>query len=86
MSPELWVVIGTQASGIAVSVGIYLKTMAIIEKKIDSLENDKLDKSVHEATVERLDQSDRALTHRVNGVEQIVVGREYKRGSRGAQA
>lgn len=79
ISPELWAVIIGQSVGIAVSVGVYLKTMNVIEQKIDDLEKNKLDLAVHEVEVVRIDGAHQTLAHRVSNIDQRVNHIETRR-------
>ncbi len=55
MSPELFILLAGQVVSTSISVGMSLRILKQHEKQLDSLDDQKLDKAVHEVVITRVD-------------------------------
>lgn len=56
MDAQLWAVVIINAIGVSIQVGVFLQQHREYQRRITALEEEKLDKVIHELEMKRLDR------------------------------
>ena len=82
MDTQLWIVVIVQALGVSIQVGVFLQQHREYNRRISALENEKLDKTIHDIEMKRIDANLERIDENITQL-MVLVRQGQFRGGRG---